>query len=155
MSIRKRPVRVHEVPEELTPLKERAFLRELQKYAESERPRLVLDCSRVTDMHAGTISLLLSALELVMKCNGDVRLASLTPEAEADLRSAGVIRLFEVYATVESAIHSFHQRAASLAPFASEKPKLPIVIRETQSHHTPTREEGSGKSRFWGNPWKS
>jgi anti-anti-sigma factor len=155
MSIRKRSVRVQEVPEELTLASERSFLRELQKYAESERPRFVLDCSRVSDMNAGTLSLLLSSLEIVMKCNGDVRLASLQPDAEAALRSAGVSRLFEVYATIESAVHSFHQRAASLAPFASEKPKPPIVIRGTKSARPFSGSESSVKSRFWGNPWKS
>jgi anti-anti-sigma factor len=155
MSIKKRAVRVHEVPDELTPAKERSFVLELQKYAESERPRFVLDCSKVSDMNTATIGLLLSCLEMVMKCNGDVRLASLRPEAEAALRGAGITRLFEVYATPESAVHSFHQRAASLAPFASEKPKLPIVIRETQRTPPPEMAEGTGKGKFWVNPWKS
>ena len=155
MSIKKRSVRVHEVPEGLTPAKERSFLRELQRYAEAERPRFVLDCSRVTEMDATTIGLLLSCLEVVMKCNGDVRLASLRPEAEAALRAAGVNRLFEVYPTAESAVHSFHQRTASLTPFASEKPKLPIVIREPHPGGASTGQDSSGRSRFWSNPWKS
>jgi anti-anti-sigma factor len=116
MSIRKRAVIVHQVPERVTPGKERSFLRELQHQVEAERPRFVLDCSMVWNMDRATISLLLSCLEEVMKCNGDVRLASLCPKAEAALQSAGVNRLFEIYETTESAVQSFHQRPISSAP---------------------------------------
>jgi anti-anti-sigma regulatory factor len=118
MSIRKHVVRVYKVPEQMTAAKERSFLRDMQKYAEIERPRVVLDCSRVWDMDIATIHLLLSCLEEAMKCNGDVRLASLRPEAA--LRLAGVNRLFERYATADSAVQSFHQRQASMAPLAFE-----------------------------------
>lgn len=120
MSIRTRAVRVHQVPEMLTPKVEVVFLRDLQKYAHTERPRLVLDCSRVRTMDSATILLLLSSLEEVMKSNGDVRLASLHPDAEAALRAAGVNRLFEMYSTAEGAVNSFHQRATSIAPQSSE-----------------------------------
>ena len=118
MSIRKRAVRVHQVPEKITASKERSFLQELQRYAEAERPRFVLDCSLVWDMDYPMINLLLSCLEEVMKYNGDVRLASLRPGAESALRLAGVNRLFETYATTEGAVQSFHQRPISLAPLA-------------------------------------
>ncbi len=120
MSIKKRPVMVHQVPEQVTPTRERSFLRDLQKYAETERPRLVLDCSSIWDMDIPMIQLLLSCLEQVMKCNGDVRLASLRPEAEAALRLAGVSRLFEMYSTAENAVQSFHKRPTSIAPLAFE-----------------------------------
>lgn len=117
MSIRKRSVRVYEVPEYMVATQERSFLSDLQKYAESERPRVVLDCCRVRDMDFATIRLLLSCLEIVMKCNGDVRLASLRPEAALQL--VGVNRLFEKYATAEGAVQSFHQRPTSIAPLES------------------------------------
>jgi anti-anti-sigma factor len=120
MSIIKRSVRVHQVPEKVTSTNEQSFLRDLQKFAESERPRFVLDCSRVYDMDIATIRLLLSCLEEAMKCNGDVRLASLRPKAEEQLRMAGVSRLFEVYSTSDSAIQSFHQRPTSNAPMEME-----------------------------------
>ena len=118
MSIRKRAIRVHQIPMQMTGRKERSFLRDLQRDAETERPRFVLDCSMVENMDYATISLLLSCLEEVMKCNGDIRLASLSPEAALALQIAGVNRLFETYATTESAVQSFQKRPMSLAPLA-------------------------------------
>ena len=115
MSFIKRAVRIYQIPEQVTPANEQGFLRELQKYAETERPWFVLDCSHMWDMNIHTINLLLSCLEEVMKCNGDVRLASLRPAAEEKLRLSGVNRLFEMYATAESAVQSFHQHPTSLA----------------------------------------
>lgn len=120
MSTIKRAVRVHQVPEQVTPSNERSLLRELQKFGETERPRLVLDCSRVWNMDIPTIHLLLSCLEEAMKSNGDVRLASLRPGAEETLRTAGINRLFEMYATTEGAVQSFHQRPMSIAPMEIE-----------------------------------
>lgn len=114
MMIKMRPVTVHQVPEQVTASEERSFLRELHKYVETERPRLVLDCSRVRQMDNTTIHLLLSCLEEAMKRKGDVKLASLAPEAEATLRLTGVNRLFEFYATTAGAVHSFQHRSSSL-----------------------------------------
>lgn len=116
MSIIKREVRVHQVPDQVNATSERSFLRELQKCSETERPRFVLDCSRVRDMDIATIHLLLSSLEEVMKCNGDIRLAALHPASEEMLRLAGVNRLFEIYPTVDGAVRSYHQRPTSIAP---------------------------------------
>jgi anti-anti-sigma factor len=116
MSIRKRAVRVHQVPEQMTGRRERSFLRDLQRDAEVERPRFVLDCSTIEIMDYATINLLLSCLEEVMKCNGDVRLASLNPEAAMALQLAGVSRLFELYETTDGAVQSFQKRPISLAP---------------------------------------
>jgi len=120
MSIKKRAVRVHQIPEQLTARRERMFLQNLQKDAEAERPRFVLDCSMVWEMDYATINLLLSCLEEVMKCNGDLRLASLRPEAQAALQLAGVSRLFETFETTDGAVQSFQQRPISLAPLTFE-----------------------------------
>jgi anti-anti-sigma factor len=120
VSVNKRTVVVHQIPNHLTPSKIHNFLSDLHVYGETQRPRFVLDCSNVWVMDGITLDLLLCCLEEVMKSNGDVRLAALHPEAEAVLQIAGVKRLFEVYATVEGAVNSFHQRASSIAmlPFA-------------------------------------
>ena len=65
-------------------------------------------------MDTDTIHLLLSCLEEVMKWNGDVRLASLRPRAEAALKIAGISRLFEIYSTTEAAMQSFQYRPTSV-----------------------------------------
>ncbi|HEY5211687.1 MAG TPA: STAS domain-containing protein [Acidobacteriaceae bacterium] len=117
----KRTVNLQQMPEEVTESVQTVILQSLErKCAETERPRFVLDCSLVRNMDTNTIQLLLSCLEEVMKCNGDVRLAALRPEAEDTLRRSGVSRLFEMYATVEAAVQSFQKRAASMAPLDFE-----------------------------------
>ena len=116
MIIKMRAVTVHEVPEKVTAATERRFLRELQPYVETERPRLVLDCSKVRQMDNPTIHLLLCCLEEAMKRNGDVKLAAVHPEAKATLQFAGVSRLFEVYTTTAEAMQSFRQRFSGFVP---------------------------------------
>jgi anti-sigma B factor antagonist len=105
-----RAVTVHQVPEQVTASEERHFLRDFERRLETERPRVVLDCSRVREMDNATIHLLLSCLEEVMKRNGDVKLVSLRRGAELTLRLAGVDRLFEIFATPADAVHSFQRR---------------------------------------------
>ena len=116
MSTRMRAVTVHQMPEQVTATEERSFLRDLQKDVETERPRLVLDCSRVQQMDNATIHLLLCCLEEVMKRNGDAKLASLPPGAQATLQVAGVHRLFEIYATTAEAVNSFREHPISITP---------------------------------------
>jgi anti-anti-sigma factor len=120
MSIRKRAVCVHQLPEQVTPIKRRSFLRGLLQSTEAGRPLLVLDCSMVRNMDYAMINLLLSCLEEVMKCNGDIRLASLRPAAKSVLEIAGVDRLFETYSTAQEAVQSFDQHPISLAPLSVE-----------------------------------
>lgn len=108
-----RPVTVHQIPEQVTAVEEQAFLRELQEYVETDRPRLVLDCSRLRLMDDAAIHLLLSCLEEAMKRKGDVKLAALRPGAEAMLRFSGARGLFETYATTADAVRSYRERPAS------------------------------------------
>lgn len=116
MLITMRAVTVHEVPAEVTASEERTFLRNLQEYVETERPRLVLDCSKIRRMNRPTMHLLLSCLEEAMKRNGDVRLAALPPEARTSPQLAGLRRLFEIYPTAAEAVHSFQQRPVAMPP---------------------------------------
>ena len=127
MIVSKRAVNVQQMPEQVTAANERNILQHLQKKcAETERPRFVLDCSPVRDMDTATIQLLLSCLEEVMKCNGDVRLAALRPEAGATLRLSGVSRLFETYPSTEAAVQSFQKRPSSMAPFEIDSESLDL-----------------------------
>jgi anti-anti-sigma factor len=107
-------VRVYPIAGHMTGREQEALLTDLAIYAETERPRLVLNCSQILKMDRAAIGVLLSCLEVAMKCNGDVRLAALHPTAEAILRHTGMIHLFEIYATPEAAIRSFNQRSYSI-----------------------------------------
>jgi len=124
MIIKMRAVTVHEVPERVTTAVERHFLRELQNYVETERPRLVLDCSKVLKMDHATIHLILSCLEEAMKRNGDVKLAAVDPDAAASLQLSGVSRLFEVYATAAEAIQSYRHRPPAVYPPSTASAEL-------------------------------
>ena len=103
-----RPVRTIQLPEVLNMKEERLFLQELEAHHEN-RPRLVLDCSRVTRFDKCVVRLLLHALEYALKRKGDVRLAGLSLEGDAVLEATGASRLFDVFATAEEAVESFHQ----------------------------------------------
>lgn len=121
MTDSKRPVSLQQMPEEVTASVQTVILQSLERRcSETERPRFVLDCSLVRNMDISTIQLLLSCLEEVMKCNGDVRLAALRSEAEDTLRRSGVSRLFEMYATVDAAVQSFQKHPTSMAPLDFE-----------------------------------
>jgi anti-sigma B factor antagonist len=108
MTNRTRSVTVHVVPSHVTASAERRFLHELQTHVNTERPRLVLDCSKVQAMDEPTVHLLLCCLEEGMKRNGDVKLAALSESSEGILRKAGLDRLFEIYPTQAAALKSFH-----------------------------------------------
>jgi anti-anti-sigma factor len=125
MMIKMRPVTVHQVPEQVTAEEERAFLRELESYVEVDRPRLVLDCSRLRLMDNAAIHLLLSCLEEAMKRKGDVKLASLRPGAEAMLRFSGADRLFESYTTTADAVRSYRERPGGIAVPSFDNGNLP------------------------------
>jgi len=124
MLIKMRAVTVHEVPERVSAASERRFLRDLQSFVETERPRLVLDCSRVQTMDRATVHLLLSCLEEAMKRNGDVKLAGLQPQAKATLQFVGVHRLFEMYPTTSEAVQSFRHRHSPPMPGLLEGEEL-------------------------------
>jgi anti-sigma B factor antagonist len=120
MIVKIRAVTVHQVPERVTPAAERRFLLDLQEYVETERPRLVLDCSAVQEMNPAIIHLLLSCLEEAMKRNGDAKLAGVSRNARAALESTGVNRLFEIFETTVEAAQSFRNRSAYSAYSAIE-----------------------------------
>jgi anti-sigma B factor antagonist len=124
MIINMRPVTIHELPGQVNAAEERIFMQDMQRYIEAERPRLVLDCSRLRRMDKRAIHLLLSCLEEAMKLNGDVKLAALHPEAKATLWLAGARRLFETYPTTADAVHSYHQRPTSEASWEFDEEKF-------------------------------
>lgn len=97
------------MPEKLSLTHGRGFFREVEPYLQADRPRVVLDCSRVRHLDSAGIHVLLRVLEEAMKRNGDVKLASVPPGAAAMLRLTRVGRLFEVFDNTADAVNSFHQ----------------------------------------------
>ena len=97
-----------QVPVQLNHAEVKSFLEELQPLLESDRPRIVLDCSQVRYMDSVGIEMLLSCMEQTMKRNGDLKLASVSPELAVILELMRIDRLFEVFDTTEAAVQSFH-----------------------------------------------
>ena len=98
---------VMEAPENLNYSEGRTFLAELLPLLQSDRPRIVLDCSQVQHMDSAGIELLLNCMGEAMKHDGDIKLASLSPASAAILELMRVDRLFEVFETAEAATRSF------------------------------------------------
>src|SRR5690348_10572142 len=102
------PVVVMQVPEVLNVKEVRNFMEELGPLLESNRPRIVLDCSQVRSMESAGVEMLLRCLEEVLKRDGDLKLASLSPEAEVILELMRVARVFETFPTSDEAARSFN-----------------------------------------------
>jgi len=114
MLIGMRRVTILAVPEKVAASEEKNFLHMLHQNLETDRPRLVLDCSAVRRIDNAVLHLLLSSLEEAMKRNGDVRLAALDPSNRAALAAAGAARLFEIFPTSAEAVQSYRERGAEV-----------------------------------------
>jgi anti-sigma B factor antagonist len=102
-----RPVVVKRIPERLNLKKARAFCREIEPILNSDRPQLVFDCSQVKQIDAAGVEMLLQCLAQVIKHDGDVKLAALSPEMAVILEMTRTDRLFEIYDSSSDAVLSF------------------------------------------------
>lgn len=103
-----RPVIVMQVPERLYRAEAEAFRNDLQALLEVERPRIVLDCSEITDIDSRGVEMLLHCMDEAMKRDGDVKLAAVGPGSAVILELMKVDRLFEVFDSPDEAVQSFH-----------------------------------------------
>lgn len=102
------PVVVMQMPEQFTGGEVQTFMLELGPLLESNRPRIVLECSQVRSLDSSGVEMLLYSLEEVLKRDGDLKLAALSAEAEVFLELMRVARVFETFPTSEEAVRSFH-----------------------------------------------
>lgn len=102
-----RPVVVKRVPDRLNLKLARIFLREVQPFITSDRPQIVFDCSQIRQMDAAGVDMLLQCMSEVMKRDGDLKLAALSPQAAVVLELTRTDRLFEIYETSADAVRSF------------------------------------------------
>ena len=102
-----RPVIVKRMPDRINLQQAREFQREVQPLLRSDRPQLVFDFSAVRRMDAAGVDMLLECMSEVMKHDGDLKLAALSPQAGVVLELTRADRLFEIYDTVSDAVRSF------------------------------------------------
>lgn len=100
---------VKQLPEKLSVEQSRLFFSDVEPSLLADRPRLVLDCSRMRELDSAGIQVLLQCLEEAMKRNGDVKLATLLPAAASILERTQVGGLFEIFENTRDAVSSFHQ----------------------------------------------
>lgn len=110
------PVVIMQLPEELNVREVHNFTQEIGSLIESNRPRIVLECSQVRSMESAGVEMLLRCLEEVLKRDGDLKLAALSPEAEVILELMRVARVFEAFPTSEEAARSFNAIPADAIP---------------------------------------
>jgi anti-anti-sigma factor len=110
-----------QLPERLKQADVEMFLSELRPLLESDRPRIVLDCSQVRYMDSAGVEMLLRSVQEAMKRDGDLKLAAVSPASGVILELMRVDRLFETFVTTEEAVQSFH--AFPLYPTPQSEPQ--------------------------------
>lgn len=122
-----RLVVVKQLPPILDAPGSRAFFQEIAPDLENDRPCLVLDFSQVRYLDSAGVELLLRCVEETMKRNGDVKLATVTPEMASILGMTRIDRLFEVFDTCGNAVESFHRFSArALQPTATARAEFGV-----------------------------
>jgi anti-sigma B factor antagonist len=110
------PVVVMQVPEELNVAAVNKFMLDVKPLLEANRPRMVLDCSQIRAIDSAGVEALLQCLEEALKRDGDLKLASLSPQSEVILELMRVARVFETFETCDLAIRSFNAVSIDSAP---------------------------------------
>src|SRR5487761_661832 len=106
MSFR-RPVLIMEMPEQLNVPETESFMQDLQPLLEAEQPRIVFDCSHVRALDRAGVDMLMRCLECAINLDGDVKLAALSPEAQAVLELMGAADVLQAFETSDEAVRSF------------------------------------------------
>jgi anti-anti-sigma factor len=102
-----RSVIVKRIPEWLNHRQARLFWREIQPIVTADRPQIVFDMSQVRQLDAAGVDVLLKCMGEVMKRDGDLKLAAVSPEACVILEMTRTDRFFEMYESSSDAVRSF------------------------------------------------
>jgi anti-sigma B factor antagonist len=122
------PVVVMQVPEELNVGAVNKFMLDVKPLLETNRPRMVLDCSQIRTIDSAGVETLLQCLEEALKRDGDLKLASLSPQSEVILELMRVARVFETFETCDLAVRSFS--ALPVDPTPQDAPWYTTVFGE-------------------------
>lgn len=107
METSSRPVVVKRMPERVNGRTAREFLRDVQPFLNTDRPQLVFDLSQVVQLDAAGVEMLLRCMSQAHRRDGDLKLASLSPQAVVVLELTRTERLFEIYDSSTDAVRSF------------------------------------------------
>jgi anti-anti-sigma regulatory factor len=116
MAIHSCEVAVNRAPANLSGAAGRDFFIQVEGLMTLGRAFMVLDFSQVRQLDRDGIYLLLCCLEEAIKCDGNVKLSSVSPEARSALNVHGLNRLFESFETNNDAVSSFKRVPQYSAP---------------------------------------
>jgi anti-sigma B factor antagonist len=102
-----RTIIVKDLPESVTLNHIPELCGELVTLTHADWPCLVLDFSAVRELDRAGVELLLRTMEEVVKRNGDVKLAAVSPQIGVILELTRVDRLFEFFDNATDAVSSF------------------------------------------------
>lgn len=120
------------MPERLNQREARTFLREIQPLLNTDRPQLVFDCSLIRQMDAAGVDMLLHCMAEIMKRDGELKLAAVSPQAAVVLELTRTDRLFEVFETSGDAVRSFYRflpNAMKNQPVLVPKAPIPVPVQ--------------------------
>ncbi|HLG94229.1 MAG TPA: STAS domain-containing protein [candidate division Zixibacteria bacterium] len=89
----------------------------VRESVKAQKHRMVVDLSGVEWMNSRGLGFLIAALSTATSAGGHLRLAQVSPKVRQLLGIVGLVASFEMYATVEEAVGSFHR------PSSGEKRK--------------------------------
>lgn len=124
METSSRAVTIMRLPENLDVRQARTFLEEVRPLLEQDRPKLVFDLSEVVRIDAAGVEMLLDCVKMATRRDGDLKLASLSPQAQIVLDLTRASRLFEIYASPAEAARSFSVYVPSLVRQFRRPPAL-------------------------------
>src|ERR1700730_11330876 len=108
-----RPVLIMQLPEQLNALGAQMFMQESESLFDSQRPRIIFDCSAIRYIDGVGVEMISHCLEKARKRDGDLKLAALSPEAQVVLELIRAARAFETFATSDEAVCSFRSLPVS------------------------------------------
>jgi len=108
----KRTVVVVELPKRLTLMHNQTFLVEIRALLNTDRPRIVFDCSQVQEIDRAGTDMLLHCVRQVIRQDGDLTLAAVPAEIMVVLELTCIDRLFEIFESNSDAVESYTRLAA-------------------------------------------
>src|SRR6266513_1229115 len=102
-----RPVVVKRMPEVMNNGGARKFLAEVEPLFSVDRPQVVFDFSQVRQLDVAGVEVLLQCMKRIIKRDGDLKFAALSPQAAVVLELTRTDRLFAIYQTSTDAAKSF------------------------------------------------
>ena len=107
------PVTIKRLPETNDPAAQRSFLREIKQFVEdSRRPQLIFDLSSVSQIHPGSIDLLLECVDHAERCDGEVFVTGASPETEVLLELTQASSVLSKFPTALEAANDSQSQAA-------------------------------------------